>query len=262
MRAAFGCFILGMSLASTVWGAPRYNTVAEGEVIAVEGTMLIIQGDEKVPYKAETARSGRDLKGQTHTYKSNCVIEVTGHEAVKNLQPGMALQVEAILANQRKLVGEPLKVTLINSSVYTQSGLTSSEPIKDDEDLPAVTNPPPGEQTRCLLVGRISRVRSGSITLTFPLGEKQEAIELFFRLPPEGTIEVKCDDLGFVHPGDKVWARGASHGLPHFFAREVKIEHFPVPDEKEVKRRQAAARAKQAALRETTKVELEIIQVK
>ena len=217
--------------------AQRYNTDIIGTIVGVEGPVILIRDAKNNLFRADTTQVGKGPDGKQHRYKNPCLIEVSGKEAVAALQPGLALQVEATLENRRTVIGEPKKITLISATAGTQAGVLSAEevtgePATTDEpaDKKTPDKKPTGKREHCLVVGQITKIRGTSITLAFPV-EKGKG-EMVLKLASDATVDVLGSNLSVVRLGDKIHAQGISHVPPHFYAREVQIEHLPQTPEK------------------------------
>jgi hypothetical protein len=155
-------------------------------------------------------------------------ILVTGKEDPKNLKPGLALQFEVVLAGRKTVVGEVEEATLITPGPETRTGVLNAEPADDAPAAADDKKKPVGMLEKCLVVGSITRVRNGSVTVNVP-GLKSP---ITFRFTDDAIVTVSGTNLSVVRIGDKVTAVGSVIGPGRFLAHDVRIEHSPLVDEK------------------------------
>jgi hypothetical protein len=98
----------------------------------------------------------------------------------------------------------------------------------DDDKKPA------GKLEDCLMVGTITKVKNGSVTVAVP-GVKAA---LTFKFAEGAVITVSGNNLSVARIGDKVTAQGSLYAPGVMASQEIKVEHTPaMPEEKPLRTR-------------------------
>lgn len=259
MRSAFAvALVLTVATMLCVGSAqgqmPKQTPIdLEGTIVGMQGNLLAIQDKAGNTFQAEVTPSYAAPDGKIYTWDLS--VNVTGKETPKILAPGMYVQFATTLAHKRTAVGEVKQLTLISLTPETRLGILSSDPVdapgeeneKDEDEAKQNDNAAaaaaadekdekeetkrPSKFERCLIVGQITKVKNQLVTVVFPGAKGPQDVNL--RLAADAEVELSlAGDLSLVRVGDKAHAQGFSLRLPHFYVRNITVEHSPIQDAK------------------------------
>ncbi len=240
MLRSIGLALLSLALIATTVQAQQQVDVS-GTIVGVEGTVILIKDMVSGSvFRCDTSRSFRNPRDNvTYTIREAASVNVTGTEDPRNLAPGMSIQFTVKLANKKIAVDDVAAATLITPGPQSQLGILNSNPVEEpaaDGDEKE-KKPKPQNVEECLVAGTITKATNGLLTVSFP-GEKG-IVNVKVRMAAGATVDVSGDNLSIARIGDKITATGTGWILPHFLAREIKVEHVPAVDEKLAKQKLA-----------------------
>lgn len=198
----------------------------DGDIVGIEGNRIGVRDQAGKIFQVDITNTWIGADGKTYTTPATPSVIVSGTEAPKNLRVGQALQFTATMAGKRTVIGEVTAATLISLSPQSQTGILNADPVEE----PAAAEgdrKKPGNLENCLVVGTITKIKSGAVTLAAP-----NLKPVIFRFAENAIITVSTNDLSVVRIGDKIKATGMVVALPLMVTQEVKIEHSPAVDDR------------------------------
>lgn len=216
---------LGLSLL-TASASAQMPVTASGTIAGVQGNRIAIKLDSGQVMTAEVTQTWRGADGVNYSVPNAPSVIVTGTEDVNNLRPGQFIQFQAKLAGKKLVFGEVTAATLVSPAADARFGILQADPV-DEEAGDDAKKKPAGPLENCLILGRITKAKNGSVTVTAP-GMKA----LSFKFAENAAIDVSGNDMSLVRLGDKITASGVAIVLPVFAAQDVRIEHSPLIDDR------------------------------
>jgi hypothetical protein len=172
-----------------------------GKVVGVRGTNVLIKSNNGISVIAsldpERRIGNMRINGMGAPH-----VEVTGTLLPDNLQKGMCVRFPATLQGSlRRTATEPVK----QLDVFTPDQTTQFGLLADNAGAGGVGADNPAEPKKYLVVGSITSVRSGMMTVEFPGGTTKGNVKA--KVADDAVINLKSNRL-YAPPGAEVTVDG------------------------------------------------------
>lgn len=225
--------LLTIALSTFFAATAAAQQTASGTIAAMEGNVVLVKTMAGDVIRVEATQQWRGADGVNYRAPNPPSILVSGTEDPKNLRAGHVIQFTATLANRKTVVGEVKDATLLTPTPDARAGILSADPA-DEAAAPADDKKKPaGMLENCLILGTITRVKSGTVTVSVP-GLKSA---ISFKFAEGSIITVSGNNFSLAAIGDKVTANGTLYAPGRMASQEIKIEHAPIVAEEKPGRR-------------------------